>query len=223
MSTQMTEPRMDLEQHLHMYRQMAKIRAFEEQVNELYKGAKMPGLAHLYVGRGSGRGRGLRGAQARRLHHEHAPRPRPLPGQGRVGEPDVRRAARQGGGLLPRQGRLHAHRGSRDGQSRRQRHRGRVGRPRHRRRALGQDAQERPGRGVLLRRRRARAGAALRGDEHGLALEAARHLRVREQPLRRVHPGHRDDRRRDPRPARARWACTPRAWTGRTCRRCTPP
>jgi pyruvate dehydrogenase E1 component alpha subunit len=50
MTTQMTEPRMDLEQHLHMYRQMAKIRAFEEQVHELYKGAKMPGLAHLYVG-----------------------------------------------------------------------------------------------------------------------------------------------------------------------------
>ncbi|HET7342254.1 MAG TPA: thiamine pyrophosphate-dependent dehydrogenase E1 component subunit alpha [Methylomirabilota bacterium] len=44
------EPRMELEQHLHMYRQMAKIRAFEEQVNELYKGAKMPGLAHLYIG-----------------------------------------------------------------------------------------------------------------------------------------------------------------------------
>jgi pyruvate dehydrogenase E1 component alpha subunit len=41
---------MELEQNLHMYRQMAKIRAFEEQVNELYKGAKMPGLAHLYVG-----------------------------------------------------------------------------------------------------------------------------------------------------------------------------
>jgi pyruvate dehydrogenase E1 component alpha subunit len=50
MATQTTEPRMELEQHLHMYRQMAKIRAFEEQVNELYKGAKMPGLAHLYVG-----------------------------------------------------------------------------------------------------------------------------------------------------------------------------
>ena len=44
------EPRMELEQHLHMYRQMAKIRAFEEQVHELYKSAKMPGLAHLYVG-----------------------------------------------------------------------------------------------------------------------------------------------------------------------------
>ena len=50
MTTQAMEPRMELEQHLHMYRQMAKIRAFEEQVNELYKGAKMPGLAHLYVG-----------------------------------------------------------------------------------------------------------------------------------------------------------------------------
>ncbi len=40
----------DLEQSLHMYQQMAKIRAFEEQVNELYKSAKMPGLAHLYIG-----------------------------------------------------------------------------------------------------------------------------------------------------------------------------
>ncbi len=50
MTTPTIEPRMELEQHLHMYRQMAKIRAFEEQVHELYKGAKMPGLAHLYVG-----------------------------------------------------------------------------------------------------------------------------------------------------------------------------
>src|SRR5512138_2579734 len=40
----------DREQWLHMYEQMAKIRAFEEQVNELYQSAKMPGLAHLYIG-----------------------------------------------------------------------------------------------------------------------------------------------------------------------------
>ena len=40
----------DREQWLHMYQQMYKIRAFEEQVNELYQGAKMPGLAHLYIG-----------------------------------------------------------------------------------------------------------------------------------------------------------------------------
>src|SRR3970040_2020718 len=50
MTTQAIEPRMELEQNLHMYRQMAKIRAFEEQMNNLYRGAKMPGLAHLYVG-----------------------------------------------------------------------------------------------------------------------------------------------------------------------------
>src|SRR5213076_3617075 len=50
MTTQAPEPRMELEQNLHFYRQMAKIRAFEEQVNELYKSAKMPGLTHLYIG-----------------------------------------------------------------------------------------------------------------------------------------------------------------------------
>src|SRR5437879_2724755 len=50
MTTQATEPRLDLEQNLHFYRQMAKIRAFEEQVNELYKSAKMPGLADRYIG-----------------------------------------------------------------------------------------------------------------------------------------------------------------------------
>ncbi len=38
------------EQWLQMYEQMIKIRVFEEQVNELYRGAKMPGLAHLYSG-----------------------------------------------------------------------------------------------------------------------------------------------------------------------------
>lgn len=38
------------EQWLQMYEQMIKIRAFEEQVNELYRGAKMPGLAHLCTG-----------------------------------------------------------------------------------------------------------------------------------------------------------------------------
>src|SRR5215510_10344998 len=43
-------PDLDREQWLHMYEQMAKIRVFEEQVNELYQGAKMPGLAHLYIG-----------------------------------------------------------------------------------------------------------------------------------------------------------------------------
>jgi pyruvate dehydrogenase E1 component alpha subunit len=38
------------ERWLHAYRQMVKIRFFEERVNELYRSAKMPGLAHLYIG-----------------------------------------------------------------------------------------------------------------------------------------------------------------------------
>ena len=38
------------EHWLHAYRQMVRIRLFEEQVNELYTRALMPGLAHLYVG-----------------------------------------------------------------------------------------------------------------------------------------------------------------------------
>jgi acetoin:2,6-dichlorophenolindophenol oxidoreductase subunit alpha len=39
-----------VEKHLRMYRRMVMIRLFEEQVNELYTRALMPGLAHLYVG-----------------------------------------------------------------------------------------------------------------------------------------------------------------------------
>ncbi len=40
----------DVEQLLHFYQQMFRIRAFEEKTNELYQRAIMPGLAHLYIG-----------------------------------------------------------------------------------------------------------------------------------------------------------------------------
>ncbi len=36
--------------HLHAYRQMMRIRVFEEHANELYLTAKMPGLTHMYAG-----------------------------------------------------------------------------------------------------------------------------------------------------------------------------
>jgi TPP-dependent pyruvate/acetoin dehydrogenase alpha subunit len=39
-----------VERWMRMYRRMQMIRLFEEQVNELYTRALMPGLAHLYVG-----------------------------------------------------------------------------------------------------------------------------------------------------------------------------
>ncbi len=38
------------DQWLHVYEQMLTIRLFEEQVNDLYTSARMPGLAHLYSG-----------------------------------------------------------------------------------------------------------------------------------------------------------------------------
>src|SRR5512138_1213597 len=41
---------METQQWLHMYRRMVMIRLFEEQVNDLYTRALMPGLAHLYIG-----------------------------------------------------------------------------------------------------------------------------------------------------------------------------
>src|ERR1700755_497888 len=43
-------PTRSRDQALRFYRQMLKIRLFEEEVNQLYLGAKMPGLAHLYIG-----------------------------------------------------------------------------------------------------------------------------------------------------------------------------
>src|ERR1700688_1255495 len=45
-----SEPAIAAAKFLRMYRRMQMIRLFEEQVNELYTRALMPGLAHLYVG-----------------------------------------------------------------------------------------------------------------------------------------------------------------------------
>jgi TPP-dependent pyruvate/acetoin dehydrogenase alpha subunit len=44
------DQRLDIERRVRMYRSMVAIRAFEEQVNQLYTRAVMPGLAHLYSG-----------------------------------------------------------------------------------------------------------------------------------------------------------------------------
>ena len=38
------------EAYLRMYRQMARIRTFEDNANQLYLSAKMPGLTHMYSG-----------------------------------------------------------------------------------------------------------------------------------------------------------------------------
>jgi len=45
-----TQLQSEAQQWLHMYRRIIMIRLFEEQVNDLYTRALMPGLAHLYIG-----------------------------------------------------------------------------------------------------------------------------------------------------------------------------
>ncbi len=42
--------RKNSESYLRMYRQMVRIRAFEDQANQLYLSARMPGLTHMYSG-----------------------------------------------------------------------------------------------------------------------------------------------------------------------------
>ena len=46
----MSDLTIDNKLYLRMYRRMVMIRLFEEQVNDLYTRALMPGLAHLYIG-----------------------------------------------------------------------------------------------------------------------------------------------------------------------------
>jgi acetoin:2,6-dichlorophenolindophenol oxidoreductase subunit alpha len=48
--TAISETKPATELWLDVYRRMTTIRLFEERVNELYRSAKMPGLAHLYIG-----------------------------------------------------------------------------------------------------------------------------------------------------------------------------
>jgi pyruvate dehydrogenase E1 component alpha subunit len=45
-----SQSELQVEQWLRMYRRMVMIRQFEDQVNQLYTRALMPGLAHLYIG-----------------------------------------------------------------------------------------------------------------------------------------------------------------------------
>jgi pyruvate dehydrogenase E1 component alpha subunit len=43
-------PKHNVDDYLRMYRQMVRIRTFEDNANQLYLDAKMPGLTHMYSG-----------------------------------------------------------------------------------------------------------------------------------------------------------------------------
>jgi TPP-dependent pyruvate/acetoin dehydrogenase alpha subunit len=46
----MAKSKTNTEDYLRMYRQMVRIRTFEDNANQLYLSAKMPGLTHMYSG-----------------------------------------------------------------------------------------------------------------------------------------------------------------------------
>src|SRR6056297_735537 len=46
----MAKAKTNTEDYLRMYRQMMRIRTFEDNANQLYLSAKMPGLTHMYSG-----------------------------------------------------------------------------------------------------------------------------------------------------------------------------
>ena len=50
MATAKNKRKTNTEDYLRMYRQMVRIRSFEDNANQLYLSAKMPGLTHMYSG-----------------------------------------------------------------------------------------------------------------------------------------------------------------------------
>ena len=128
------------------------------------------------------------------------------------------RAVRQGRRVQRRQGRLDAPVRRLARLPGRPRHRGRPHPARDRHGLRRQVPRHRPGRGLLLRRGRGQQRRLPRGAQHGRALEAARDLHLREQPLRHGHRAR--ARQRHLRHLRARLLVRHGQrgrWTARTC------
>ena len=205
---------------LRMYRRMLAIRLFEERVNDLYTRALMPGLAHLYSGEeavavgvcealhrddyitSTHRGHGhclAKGAAPDRMFAEllgkEAGYCKGKGGSMHIADPDT--------GNLGANAIVGGQRGHR-----------------HRRCVFLEAIGQRPRRGVFLRRGRAGARGDLRSDEHGGGVEAARDLRVREQPVQRVH-AHSETTAGDLLVRAGGFGVLAEAWTGRMRARST--
>ena len=136
---------------------------------------------------GSRRHRHEDGADRRRPDDHRLSRPRPHAGDGHVAARRHGRADRTPWRLLQGQGRLDAHVLQGEEFLRRPRHRRRAGFARHRPRLRQPLSRQQERLADLFRRRRRQPGPGLRELQHGLAVEAAGHLRHREQPLRDGH------------------------------------
>ena len=139
---------------LDAYRTMRTIRDFEERVHEEFATGDIPGFVHLYAGEEASATGVCSHLDDRGRHRLDPPRARPLHRQGRRRRRDDGRDLRQADRLLPRQGRLDAHRRPVEGHARRERHRRRRPAADLRARAGGQAQGRRRRRGRVLRRRR---------------------------------------------------------------------
>ena len=180
-----------------LYERMYFIRRFEESLLDLFAQGKLVGTTHTYIGQEANAVGIIDHLEPERdVDLLESPLPRPLP---RVHRRRLRPALRgdgQGAGCLRRQGRQPA---PVQGQLLLER-RPREHRPRgHRHRARGEAERDGGGLHGLSRRRHAGRGRDLRVAQHRLALEAARALRRREQPLRAVDAGRARARRLDSR------------------------
>ena len=189
------------EQMLQMFRSMAEIRAFEYRAYELYREGVMRGTTHAYVGEeaiavgvcsalreddtitSTHRGHGhciAKGGDMSMMMAELLGKETGY-SSGKGGSMHIADVDK---GILGANGIVGGGMGIATGAG-----------------ALGQAARQRPGRGLLLRRRRAEPGHPPRVDEPGRDLEAAGRLRLREQPVRDVGPGRgHDGRARSVRP-----------------------
>ena len=174
---------------LKFYRDMLLIRRFEEKAGQMYGMGLIGGFCHLYIGQEAV----VIGVQSapqggRQRHHQlsrsrpharlrHGPESR----DGRADRPQRRHSKGKGGSMhmfSTEKGFFGGH--------------GIVGAQVPLGTGLAFAHQYRDDGGVavdLFRRRRGQSGPGLRGLQHGRAVEAAGHLRHREQPLRHGHVG----------------------------------
>ena len=180
---------LDRDRLVNLLYQMQLTRAFEETAFDQYSQGKVHGTMHLYVGEEAAAIGAIAALRPGRPDRLHAPRPRSRHRQGTGHPHDDGRAAGQGDRRLPRPRRLDAHGRPEPGQPGRKRRGGRRAAAVGRRRPEHEDEGRRPGRALLLRRRRLERGRLPRERQHGCDLEAAGRLHLREQPVRHVHAG----------------------------------
>ena len=166
------------EAYLRMYRQMARIRTFEDNANQLYLSAKMPGLTHMYSGQeavavgicealertdkitSTHRGHGhciAKGAEFKEMFCELLGKAEGYC-RGKGGSMHI---ADQANGNLGANAIVGGSAGIATGAA-----------------LAAKRLRAERGRGVFLRRRSSWAGPSVRGDEYGGAMEAADHLRL---------------------------------------------